>query len=91
MTRELHVHPQTCTTYMYGHFQIHQLCIFQVQLKKYGYLKSTRPVACKSEVVGRDVGVAHAWVCQEEGETVYELFAFFFTLIHSTKFPDPTF
>ena len=40
----------------------------------FGGLKPTRPVAYRSEVVGQDVGVDCAWVCQEEDAAMPEMF-----------------
>ena len=41
-------------------------------------MKSTRPVAHKSEVVEQDVGVVHAWVCPEVGVAMHKMVAFIF-------------
>ena len=62
------VQPQTCTTVT---FCCTVLCIFQVQLKNYCHLKSTKPVACKSEVVGQNMGVAYFWVWHIRGCGVF--------------------
>ena len=43
-------------------FQYRALCLFCGELENYGHLKSTRPIAHKSEVVGHDVGVVYVWV-----------------------------
>ena len=39
-------------------------------------LKSTRPIACESEVIQQDVVVINVWVCQEVGVAMYKMFAF---------------
>ena len=41
-------------------------------------LKSTGPIARKSEVVQQDVVVINVWVCQEVGVAMYKIFAFSF-------------
>ena len=66
-------------------------CIFQVQLKNYGHLKSTRPVACKScGRTGCRCGV-HVWMYQEVGVAMQRRLLYLFTLHYTTMFPDSTF
>ena len=50
-----------------------------------------QPVACKSKVVGKNVGVVYLWLCQEVAVAMYKTFAFFFGLTYMTTFPDDTF
>ena len=48
-------------------------------------------IACKSEVVGQNVGVVYVWVCQKVGVAMHKMFAFFFSLMYTTTFLDATF
>ena len=76
--------PYMCRT----QFSTHNLCIFQAQLENYGQLKPTKPLACKQDMVGKDVGVVYLWVHQEVGVVIYKMFASFFSLIYTITFLD---
>ena len=48
----------------HSRFLIHHFVDVQLWLKNYGHLKSSRPLADKTKVVGKE-GVVYMWICWE--------------------------